>query len=198
MSLSWYLVRGSGLVAFALLSASLSWGLMASSKVLGRAVKPKGLQWLHESLGLAALLATVAHMGALAIDEFTEFTLVDILIPGTSSWNPVAVAFGVVAFWMLAVVSLSFYARTWISHGAWRTIHHLSFGVFAAALLHGVLAGTDTSNPIVVALYVACTAIVLLLMAVRLIGASGPSDRPAVRAAGAGRTSEDEAQPARP
>ena len=181
MTLSWYIIRGSGIVAFVLLSASLSWGLMVSSKVFGRAVKAKGLQWLHESLGLAALLATVIHMVALAMDEFVDFTWADVLIPGSSSWEPLAVSLGVVAFWMLAIVSLSFYVKRWIGQGAWRTIHHLSFGLFAAATLHGVMAGTDASHPAVVALFVGCTAIVLLLMAIRLIGVGSSQDRPSAR-----------------
>lgn len=193
MTLSWYVIRGSGIVAFVLLSASLSWGLMVSSKVFGRAVKAKGLQWLHESLGLAALGATVIHMVALAMDEFVDFTWVDVLVPGVSSWDPLAASLGVVAFWMLALVSLSFYVKRWIGQGAWRTIHHLSFGLFAAATLHGVIAGTDASNPAVVALFVGCTAIVLLLTAIRLIGmdagraGSGAAARAATRRAGPGR-----------
>ncbi|MGI9528949.1 MAG: hypothetical protein ACR2NG_04500 [Acidimicrobiia bacterium] len=171
MNLTWYIIRGSGFVAFGLLTASLLWGLMVSSKVFGRAVKAKGLQWLHESLGLAALLATIIHMVALALDEFIEFTWVDILIPGASAWEPLALALGVVAFWSMAVVSLTFYVKKWIGQNMWRSIHYLSFGVFVAAAGHGVLAGTDTTHPVAIGVYVASVASVVLLTAVRVIGA---------------------------
>ena len=177
MNLTWYIIRGSGIAAFVLLSVSLLWGLMVSSKVFGRAVKAKGLQWLHESLGLAALAATVVHVVALSMDEFIDFTWVDILVPGMAEWRPLPTTLGVVALWSLAVVSLSFYAKRWIGQGAWRSIHFLSFGVFAAALLHGVFAGTDTSNPYIVMMYVAATAAVVLLTAIRVIGAREPARR---------------------
>ena len=174
MNLTWYIIRGSGFVAFGLLTASLLWGLMVSSKVFGRAVKAKGLQWLHESLGLAALLATIIHMIALAMDEFIEFTWLDVLVPGASEWQPLAVAFGVVAFWSMAVVSLTFYVKKWIGQGMWRSIHYLSFGVFVAAIGHGILAGTDSNHPIAIAAYVGSIVSVVLLTIVRVIGTSAP------------------------
>jgi len=178
MNLTWYIIRGSGFVAFGLLTASLLWGLMVSSKVFGRAVKAKGLQWLHESLGLAALLATIFHMVALVMDEFIEFTWVDVLVPGASEWEPLAVALGVVGFWSMAVVSLTFYVKKWIGQGMWRSIHYLSFGVFVAAVGHGILAGTDTTHPVAIGMYVASVASVLLLTVVRVIGSREPA-RPA-------------------
>lgn len=175
MSLTWYIVRGSGFAAFGLLTASLLWGLIVSSKVFGRAVKAKGLQWLHESLGLGALLATVAHVVALSADEFIDFTWVDILIPGVATWEPLAVSLGVVALWAMAIVSLTFYVKRWIGQAVWRSIHYLSFGVFVAALGHGVLAGTDTRHPAAVSLYVAAVASVALMTMIRVVASRGPT-----------------------
>lgn len=171
MNLTWFIIRGSGIVAFSLLTASIVWGLLVSTKVFGRAIKAKGLQWLHESLGLAAVLATVVHMVALWADNFIEFTWFDLLIPGVSSWEPLAVTLGVVSFWTVLIVSLSFYVKKWIGQKAWRSIHYLSFGAFGATVAHGVMAGTDTSNPWVASLYVASVIVVVLLTAVRVMSA---------------------------
>lgn len=169
MNIIWYIVRGSGLVAFGLLTISLLWGLMVSSKVFGRAVKAKGLQWLHESLGLAAFLATVVHIVALSMDEFIDFSWVDILVPGVADWRPLPTTLGIVAFWSLVLVSFSFYVKKWIGQSTWRTIHYLSFGVFVSGLLHGVFSGTDTSNPFVAAVYIGSTVAVVLLTVIRVI-----------------------------
>jgi sulfoxide reductase heme-binding subunit YedZ len=189
VTLTWFIIRGSGLVAFALLSGSLVWGLLVSTKVFGRAVKAKGLQWLHESIGLAAVLATVVHMVALSVDEFVDFTWFNILVPGVSQWEPLAVTFGVVSFWTLLIVSFSFYIKKWIGQQVWRSIHYLSFGAFAAALAHGVMAGTDTSNPWVTGMYLSSVAAVVLLTAIRVMsGQSSSRRRPA---------SSAEAQPGR-
>jgi predicted ferric reductase len=178
MNLTWFMIRGSGLAAFALLSGSMIWGLMVSGKMLGRAVKAKGLQWLHESLGLAAVVATLVHMIALSMDEFIDFTWVDILVPGVSTWEPLAVALGVVSFWTLVAVSFSFYFKKRIGQAAWRSIHYMSFGAFAAALAHGVIAGTDTLNPWVAGGYTAATVSIVLLTIIRIVN-SGSTNQPA-------------------
>ena len=177
MNITWYVIRGSGFVAFGLLTASLLWGLMVSSKVFGRAVKAKGLQWLHESLGLAALLATVAHMVTLTFDEFVEFTWADVLVPGVSEWEPLAIGLGVVAFWTMLIVSLTFYVKKWIGQAWWRSIHYLSFGVFVSAAIHGILAGTDTSHPVAMAIYLTAFVAVVLLTVIRVIGSRQPPER---------------------
>ncbi len=185
MNLTWYIIRGSGFVAYGLLSASMLWGLMISSKAFGRAVKAKGLQWLHESLGLAALLATVVHIVALSMDEFIGFSWFDILIPGLSTWEPLAVTFGIVSFWTMAVVSLTFYVKKWIGQTRWRNLHYLSFGVFLAGTGHGVLAGTDTSHPAAIATYTIAVTSVFLLTIVRIIGSRGPRPRRSTQQAAA-------------
>jgi len=177
MNLTWFIIRGSGLAAFALLSASMIWGLMVSGKMLGRAVKAKGLQWLHESLGLAAVVSTLVHMIALSMDEFIDFTWFDILVPGVSTWEPLAVTLGVVSFWTLLAVSFSFYIKKWIGQAAWRSLHYLSFGAFAAALAHGVMAGTDTLNPWVAGAYTAAAVSVTILTIIRVVSA-GTTPRP--------------------
>ncbi len=178
MNITWFIIRGSGIVAFALLSASLLWGLMVSTKVFGRAIKAKGLQWLHESLGLAAVLATIMHIVSLSMDEYIDFSWADILIPGFTEWRPLAAAMGGVAFWSLLVVALSFYVKKWIGQNVWRSIHYLSFGTFVAALLHGIFSGTDTGNPWVAGMYLGTTLLVVMLTAIRVISSKEPKRRP--------------------
>lgn len=182
MNLTWIIIRGSGIAAFALLSASMVWGLWVSTKTFGRAVKAKGLQWLHESLALGAVLATVVHLVALSMDEFVDFTWLDILVPGLATWKPLPVALGVVAFWTVLAVSLSFYVKRWIGQAMWRSIHYLAFGSFVAALTHGVAAGTDTAHPIVASLYVAATVAVVLLSGIRVVTSRQAERAPAVSA----------------
>lgn len=169
MNIEWIVIRGSGLVAFGLLAASTIWGLMVSTKLFGRAVKAKPLTWFHESLGLGALIATGVHMVALTMDQYVEFGWIDVLVPGVAAWEPTAVALGVTSFYGLAVVTLSFYVKGIIGQKAWRTIHFLAFGTFTAALIHGVLAGTDTANPLATGLYVGSGVLVVGLLILRIV-----------------------------
>lgn len=180
MSLEWMIIRGSGVAAFAALSAATIWGLLVSSKLLGRLVKAKPLTWFHESLGIAALLATVVHVVVLSTHEYLEFTWVEILVPGVSDWRSGAIAFGVVSFYGLVIVVGSFYVKKRIGQKTWRLIHYASLGVFLASLIHGVSAGTDTRAPMMIGIYLGSAVVVAVLIAIRLTdaGTLGRSRRP--------------------
>jgi predicted ferric reductase len=169
MNVTWFLIRGSGITAYALLAAATIWGLLVSTKLLARHVKPKGLTWFHESLGLAAVLATMVHLAALAADDYIGFGIDELLVPGASSWRPLAVAFGITAFYGLVIVAGSFYVKQWIGQRWWRAIHYASFGCFIAVTAHGVMAGSDIGNAYVFGMYVAASVAVGLLLTVRVV-----------------------------
>lgn len=181
MSLEWMIIRGSGVAAFAAMSAATIWGLLVSSKLLGRLVKAKPLTWFHESLGIAALLATVVHVVVLSMHEYLEFTWVEILVPGISDWRRGAVAFGVVSLYGLAIVVGSFYVKKRIGQTTWRLVHYATLGVFLASLIHGVSAGTDTRTPMMIGMYLGSAVVVAALIGIRLTdaGAIGRSRRSA-------------------
>lgn len=175
MSITWFIIRASGLVAFGLLAASTVWGLLLSTGLFGRSVKAKGLSYVHESLAVGSLLATFTHMAFLTVDEWVPFTIAELLVPGLSAWEPLAVALGVVAMWFMLVITVSFYVRRRIGQRVWRALHYGSFGAYVAAAVHGVTAGTDTANPFVMYLYVGSLALVVGLLVLRVIGL--PPDR---------------------
>jgi sulfoxide reductase heme-binding subunit YedZ len=168
MSVEWLVIRGSGIAAFALLSASTAWGLLVSSKLLTRLVKAKPVTWFHESLGIGALIATLIHISVLSVHDYLDFTWAEILVPGVSDWRPLPVALGIMAFLTLTVVVVSFYVKKWIGQKTWRTIHFLSLGVFVAALAHGITAGTDTKTPMMIGIYVGSALVVSALVGYRL------------------------------
>lgn len=181
MSVEWMLIRGSGIVAFAMLAGSTIWGLLLTTKVLGGWAKAKPVAWFHESLAVGAILATGIHLYALSIHEYIEFTWGDILIPGQATWRPIAISLGVVAFYGMVLISVSFYFKRFIGQPAWRAIHFGSFGVFIAVLAHGVMAGSDTGEPWTVGLYTGTAVAVVLLLLIRLaqqFAAPAASKRP--------------------
>jgi hypothetical protein len=178
MSIEWMAIRGSGIIAYLLLAGSTIWGLMISTKVLGRAVNAKPVTWFHESLAIGSLLATGIHMYFLFNHDYIDFGYRALFVPGASAWRPLAVALGVMAFYATFVVTVSFYVKKWIGQSAWRAIHMMSFGTFVGAALHGVLSGTDTAHPVVAGMYVATGSIVTLLVVVRLVQAAAPAARP--------------------
>jgi len=177
VSTTWVIIRASGIVAYVLLALSAMWGLVVSSTLLGRAASAKRLTHVHESLSIGALLATLTHAVALTFDEYVPFSVADVVVPGASDWHPGASALGVTAAWGLLVITLSFYVRRHIGRRAWRLLHFGAFGVFVAALVHGVTAGTDTSSPLMQWIYLAtgCAVAALTIIRVALLGVPLPS-----------------------
>ena len=168
MSVEWLVIRGSGIGAFALLTAATIWGLLVSSKLLGRLVKAKPLTWFHESLAVGALVATVVHVVVLSVHDFLDFSWSEILVPGVSDWRPLAVGMGITAFYGMAVVAGSFYVKRWIGQRRWRVIHFASLGVFISSLVHGIWTGTDSSSPLMMGLYLGSAVVVFSLVALRI------------------------------
>ena len=84
----WMLARGSGVAAYVLLSVATVWGLLLASKVLDRSASARDLTWVHESLSLAAVASTAVHMVSLWLEEFIDFDLRHLLIPGASDLPP--------------------------------------------------------------------------------------------------------------
>ena len=89
--LPWYIARAAGLMAWALLTASVIWGLAISTKAkaFGRRPRPAWTLDLHRFLGALATIFTAVHVGAILIDTYVKFDLVSVLVPFASSWKPV-------------------------------------------------------------------------------------------------------------
>ena len=165
----WYLARASGLVAWALLSASVLWGLCLSTRVFDRSVSPKWLTDLHRFLGGTALLFTGMHLATLVGDSYVHFGTKEVLVPVASTWRPVAVAWGVIALWILSAVEGTSLLIKHLPRRLWHAIHLSSFVLFVAATTHAITAGTDTHTTGFVIGCAAALSTVLLLSLVRLL-----------------------------
>jgi len=109
--LPWYVARASGVVAWALLAGSVLWGLAMTTRTVGRLVRRPWLLDLHRFLGGLALVFTVIHVAAIVADTYVHFGLAEALVPFASGWHPVAVAFGIVGFYLLVAVQVTSLAR---------------------------------------------------------------------------------------
>ena len=75
--------------------------------------------------------------------------------------------------YLLLVVQVTSWCMKRLPRKVWHRIHLTSFAVFVMGTVHGVLAGADSSNVLVQFGAVAGTTIVLFLVLVRLLNASG-------------------------
>jgi DMSO/TMAO reductase YedYZ heme-binding membrane subunit len=144
--LYWFIARSSGIVAWALLTTSVLWGLLLSTKVFGRRPRPNWLLDLHRFLGGTAAIFVAVHVLALVADSYVHFGPSEILVPLASTYRPLAVAWGVVGLYLLAAVELTSLARKHLPKRVWHGIHMASFPLFALATIHALTAGTDSTN----------------------------------------------------
>jgi predicted ferric reductase len=142
----WYLARGSGIVAWLMLTASVIWGIVLSTKAFPEHRRPAWLLDLHRWLGGLTVTFVAIHLATLVADSYIQFDLVDLAIPFASDWKPLAVALGVFAMWLLIAVELTSLAMKRLPRRVWRAIHLSSYAVFLLASFHAALAGTDRSQ----------------------------------------------------
>jgi methionine sulfoxide reductase heme-binding subunit len=165
----WILARASGLTAYVLLTASMLAGLVLKSRPFGAKVRAAAVTDAHRFLTLLALGAIGLHGVALMLDSTVRMPLSALLVPGLSSYRPVATALGVLAAELAVLVIVSFPLRKRIGARLWRRLHWATYGVFAAATVHGLAAGTDTARPWVFGLYLAAVAAVVFATAWRVL-----------------------------
>jgi predicted ferric reductase len=155
-----------------MLTISVLWGLVLSTKALGSRPRPNWVLDLHRFVGGAAVVFTGIHVISLMLDSYVEFGVREILIPFTSSYRPAAVAWGVIAGYVLLAVEITSLLRKRISKRLWRATHYLSFPLFVLATAHGVTAGTDKDAFLLRAAFLAATALIGGLAGLRVFDES--------------------------
>ena len=166
---TWYVARAGGMMAFAILTASICVGLALSGRARLRNWPRFALEDAHRFLGLLAGFFVALHVGVLLFDNYMPFSLAELLVPGLSTFRPVPTALGVVALELLVALALTSHYRQRIPYRLWRGAHTLNFGVWALSLVHGIGSGTDTTRAWALGLYAVSTAVVAGLMAWRLL-----------------------------
>jgi predicted ferric reductase len=147
-SIPWYVARSAGLMSWALLTASVLLGLAMTTKFLGHGRRPRPV-WLldlHRYLGGLAVVFVGVHVGGVLLDSYVPFKWLYVVVPFTSHWRPVAIAWGVVGLYLLAAVEVTSLLRRHLPRQVWRATHFASFPLFLVATIHGLTAGTDTGT----------------------------------------------------
>ena len=109
--------------------------------------------------------------------------MLGLLVPGTVAYRPVWTGLGVLAGELMLIVYVSFGLRRRIGPRNWRRLHWTTYGAFAAATAHGVMAGSDSSAPWALFLYFTAIGLVAAATAWRALVPARPPTRPRPRAA---------------
>ena len=178
--LSWYVARSSGMVAWALVTASVLWGLMMSSRLIRKRGVPAWLLALHRYLGTLSIVFVVVHLLALVADNFVYFGWKELFVPMATKWRPGPTAWGIAAFYLLVAIQVTSWLMRRLPRWVWHSIHLSSFVLFAAGTVHGFQAGADRSNRLVQWSALVGTVLLVTLLVFRLLHRS-PSQRPSQR-----------------
>jgi len=167
--LYWITSRAAGIAALLLSSLSLCIGLLMGAGIV------KGhrqeLRVAHEALSLATLTALLLHGLSLLGDGYLHPSLGDVAIPFLGSYETLWTSTGIVAFWLLAVLGLSYYARARIGVQRWRALHRLTALAWILGLVHSLGEGTDAGQAWFLAMAAIVVAPAIALLVLRLSGA---------------------------
>ena len=165
----WLASRSVGVVAMLLVTLSVALGLAMSGRIVRGPGVAARLKTCHEALALSGLTAIVLHGLLLLPDPYLHPGLVGITVPFALPVRRAGVAAGIVAGWLAAIITASFYVRSWIGTRAWRRLHRWTFAVYLLGLTHTIVAGTDAGATWLLVMLTVATLPVLVAGAHRLI-----------------------------
>ena len=166
----WYLTRSTGIVAAVLAVASLVWGLFFSSRNTGTKLKPNWWLALHNYLGGLTFAFIGLHMVVSFLDTDSGLRLIDLFVPSnTVGW---AIGWGVVAFWLFALVTIPSLARIRrrLPRKAWHIVHLLAIPATVLTAVHAYQAGSDSLSASFTRGLALLVGIAIYPISIRLIG----------------------------
>jgi sulfoxide reductase heme-binding subunit YedZ len=169
--LFWITSRAAGIAALLLSSLSVCIGLLMSGRadLKGRRAE---LRVTHEALSLATLAALLVHGLTLIGDGFLHPSLADVAIPFVSGYKTLWTSMGIIAFWTLLVLGLSYYARARIGVQRWRKLHRFAALAWVLGIAHSLGEGTDAGQTWFLAMLAIAVIPALVLLAGRWLSSS--------------------------
>jgi DMSO/TMAO reductase YedYZ heme-binding membrane subunit len=146
--LAWYVSRASGVVAWAMVAASIIWGITLSSRLVKRRGIPAWLLDLHRYLAALAVVFTVVHLIGLVFDNFVYYGWKELFIPMATDWKPGPTAWGIVSFYVLLAIEITSLLMRKIPRKYWHAVHLSAYPLFVMGTVHGFQSGTDRSNKV--------------------------------------------------
>ncbi len=175
----WFISRSSGVLAYVLLTFGMLWGLVQSGGILRPTIPPLLALGLHSFLNWSALVMTALHGLILLGDNFIKLSLADVLIPFNSTFSPLLMGVGILSGYLMLLLSSSFYARKWLGHKNFKTIHYASYATFLLVTLHSVGLGTDSGLMWPLALLSTVAVLLLTIWRVSIAALNSlPADQP--------------------
>ena len=176
---TWYLMRGSGFVAFVLLTITVCVGIANLSRWQRGGWTRTATAFVHRNVSLLAVVFLAVHIATALSDKYVSIPLSAIFVPGTSGYDPLWIGLGALAIDAMLAVLVTSLVRAHLGHRLWRAVHWLAYVSWPVAFVHSVGSatgnGVDTGHVWSTAIYVVTGVAFLSAVAVRLRLRSRPS-----------------------
>lgn len=173
----WYMTRASGVVALLLLTGTTVLGV-ADARRFSRLRWPRFvIDGLHRNIAMLALVFLAIHVVTSVLDSFAPISIPDAFVPFIGAYRPFWLGLGAVALDLLLALVVTSLLRGLLGLRAWRTVHWLGYACWPVALVHTLGTGSDVKSAWMLALSLACLALVGAAVVVRTltaVGVTGP------------------------
>ncbi len=164
---AWYFSRATGLVALVLLTGIVVLGVLGPLRVATERWPRFAIRALHRDVSLLAITVVAIHVIMIMLDQYVHVPLSAAVLPWGSSFKPFWTGMGALAFDLMIAIVVTSLARMRLGYTAWRFVHWFAYAAWPLAVAHGLVTGSDSRKPWVLALTVACIAIAAIAVAMR-------------------------------
>jgi hypothetical protein len=164
---AWYISRASGLLAFLFLWLAVFLGLSIRNLFIKKFIEPIYSFDLHCFIAALAVFWGLVHGTSFLLHGDFALTLKEVFVPFYSKTilvDPFYMGLGIIAFYAMAVMTVTSYLRSRLSHFLWRVIHFLNPLAFIFIIFHGIKNGTDTNGNIYVGILYLASSLFLILI----------------------------------
>ncbi|HUB36471.1 MAG TPA: ferric reductase-like transmembrane domain-containing protein [Solirubrobacteraceae bacterium] len=165
----WYLTRSSGAMALLLLTGAVALGVLDVKRFSSERWPRFLIDGLHRNVSLLAMAFLALHIVTAVLDSFASISLLDAVVPFAGSYRPLWLGLGALSFDLLVAVAITSMLRQRIGYAGWRAVHWLTYASWPIALLHGLGTGSDVKSAWMLALSVACIAVVAVAVLARVL-----------------------------
>ncbi len=118
-------------------------GILTAGRVKTRTWPAFAQADLHKRVSVLAMVFLAIHVLTAVLDTYVNVGWASIVLPFTSTYQPLWTGLGTVAVDLMIAVAVSSALRQRISAGAWRTIHWVAYASWPLAMAHSLGEGTD-------------------------------------------------------
>lgn len=169
---AWYIARAAGLVGFVFLWLTIFLGLAIHNPWLRKIIEPIYSFDLHCFTAAMAVIFVLVHGSVLLLDPAIDFGVADVFVPffsKTQVVNVVYLSLGILAFYMMMVMTITSYLKRYMNHRVWRLLHFLNPLAFLFTVSHAYNIGTDLKNALVASIFSGLVLVLVLIYLSSLI-----------------------------